>query len=196
MKNPYMPNQLPITTYGMQILRSKTKPVKEITPAFINLVEDMFYSMDKASGIGLAAPQVNLNISLTVIDIRGIEEYKKVKPLVLINPEILESHGEIEMEEGCLSIPDIRENVTRPKEIFLKFNDFDMKEVKMELDGFIARVAQHEIDHLNGKLFIDYLSEQKKKELKKSLNLIKKGKVKAAYPLQIHTGEDILKTRL
>lgn len=179
--------QLPITTYGMDILRKKTKPVKNVDSKLIQLVQDMFYTMDKSSGIGLAAPQVNIDISLALIDISSVEEYKKIKPLVLINPEVLESYGESIQEEGCLSIPDIRADVIRSKKIFLKYFDFDLNEIKIELNGFLARVAQHEIDHLNGKLFIDYLSEKSKKEIKKQLLQIKKGKIDTAYPLHIHS---------
>ena len=182
-----MSKQLPITTFGMEILRKKTSPVTKIDNKLINLVQNMFYTMDHASGIGLAAPQVNLDISVAVVDISGIEEHKKEKPLVLINPEILESHGEMKLEEGCLSIPEIRADVIRPKEIFLKYLDFDLKEVQIVIKGFLARVTQHEIDHLNGKLFIDYLDDEKKKEIKKHLAKIKKGKIITDYPLLIHT---------
>lgn len=179
----------------MEILRKKTTTISKVDSKLINLVQDMFYSMDAASGIGLAAPQVNLGISLAVIDISGIEEHKKVKPIVLINPEITDSHGEIEIEEGCLSIPELRAPVTRPKDINLKYQDFDLNEVEIELKGFLSRVAQHEIDHLNGKLFIDYLSDEKKKEIKKQLTLIKKGKVNTEYPLHIHSGNNDMKFR-
>ncbi|MDQ3022138.1 MAG: peptide deformylase [Bacteroidota bacterium] len=181
-----MRKQLPITTYGMEILRKKTNRVEKVDAKLINLIEDMFYSMDKSSGIGLAAPQINRGISLAVIDISAIVEHKKEKPLVLINPEILDSYGEVSIEEGCLSIPDIREDVTRPKEIFLKYDDFDLKEIKIEIKGFLARVVQHEIDHLNGKLFIDYLSDKKKKEIKKHLSLIRRGKIDTEYPLHVN----------
>lgn len=168
----------------MEILRKKTKPVVKVDTKLINLIQDMFYTMDLASGIGLAAPQINLGSSIAVVDISGIDEYKKVKPLVLINPKILDSNGESVIEEGCLSIPEIREEVTRPKEIFLQYSDFDLNEIQIELTGFISRVVQHEIDHLNGKLFIDYLDEKRKKKVRKNLNLIKKGKVDTSYPLQ------------
>ncbi len=179
--------QLAITTYGMNILRKKTHPVTDIDDTFINLVRDMFYTMNKATGIGLAAPQVNLEMSLAVIDLSGIEEHKDDKPMVLINPEVIDTHGLVTLEEGCLSIPDIRADVERPEEIHLKFYDFDLKEIHLELKGFKARVAMHEIDHLNGKLFIDYLSEDTKKELRKDLKLIKRGKIETDYPLFIHT---------
>jgi peptide deformylase len=182
-----MLKQLPVTTYGMEILRKKTKPVTEINSKFIDLVQNMFYTMDKSSGIGIAAPQVNLGISLAVIDISAMDEYKKVKPVVLINPVVIDSHGEVSLEEGCLSIPDVRAEVKRPEEIFIKFNDFNFNEIKMELKGFIARVAQHEVDHLNGKLFVDYLSPEQKKEIKKQLSDIRKGIIKTDYKLHIHS---------
>lgn len=171
----------------MDILRKKTVPVTKADSKLIHLVENMFYTMDHASGVGIAAPQVNSNLSVTVVDISTIEEHKKEKPLVLINPEILESDGKIELEEGCLSIPDIRGMVTRPEKIFLKYMDFGLKEIKIELSGFLSRVVQHEVDHLNGKLFIDYFSDEKKKEIRKELNRIRKGKITTDYPLLIHS---------
>lgn len=186
-------NQLPITTYGMDILRKKTKPVSDINSKLINLIQDMFYTMNKASGIGLAAPQVNLGISLAVIDISGLEDYKNVKPIILINPMILDSHGKETSEEGCLSIPDVHAEVERAKEIHLRYYDFNLKEVNTELSGFAARVVQHEIDHLNGKLFIDYLDDEKKKEIKKKLSLLRKGIIEADYPLHIHTKSEEMK---
>jgi peptide deformylase len=186
-KKIHLAKQLPITTLGMEILRKKTIPVTKIDSKLIHLVENMFYTMDHASGVGIAAPQVNSNLAVTVVDISTIEEHKKEKPLVLINPEIIESHGNIELEEGCLSIPDIRGMVSRPEKIFLKYYDFDLEEIKMEVNGFLSRVIQHEIDHLNGKLFIDYFSDEKKKEIKKELSKIRKGKIATDYPLLIHT---------
>lgn len=189
-KTKRMKKQLPITTYGMDILRKKTKPVTKIDSKFIDLVQNMFYTMDRASGIGIAAPQINLGISLAVIDISPMEEYKNEKPLILINPVISDSHGEDIQEEGCLSIPDVRGNVKRAKEVYLKYNDFDMNEISIELKGFIARVAQHEIDHLNGKLFIDYVTPEQKKEIKKQLSDIKNGRIETDYKLHIHSGSD------
>jgi len=177
----------------MEILRKKTRPVTVVDNKFIDLVQDMFYTMDMSFGIGLAAPQVNFEMSLAVIDISGIEEHKKEKPMILINPIILESSGESTREEGCLSIPEIRADVTRPKNILLKYNDFDFKDVEVELSGFIARVVQHEIDHLNGKLFIDYLPAEKKKEIKKHLSGIKNGNVVTDYPLHINSKNESMK---
>jgi peptide deformylase len=178
-----MPQQLPITTYGMDVLRKTTKPVKEINNKLIELVDNMFYTMFNANGVGLAAPQVNSDLSLCIVDISFIEEYKNIKPLILINPEILDSHGDETIEEGCLSIPDIRASLTRPDKIFLKYNDFEMNDVKIEIDGYLSRVAQHEIDHLHGKLFVDYLNEDEFKKIKNRLRKIQKGKAETDYPL-------------
>ncbi|MEI7485744.1 MAG: peptide deformylase, partial [Ignavibacteriota bacterium] len=142
-----------------------------------------YYTMDNAEGVGLAAPQVNKNISLCIVDISCIDEHKHVKPLTLINPVIVDKHGEVLLEEGCLSIPEVRGKVTRPEKIFLKYNDFDMNEVTLEAEGFFARVIQHEIDHLHGKLFVDYLDEDELKKVKSMLNKIKKYKVQTDYLL-------------
>lgn len=178
-----MPVQLPITTYGMEVLRKSVKQVEKIDKGVIELIDNMFYTMINANGVGLAAPQVNSELSVCIVDISCIEEYKNVKPLILINPVILDSHGESAVEEGCLSIPEVRAEVLRPEKIFLKYNDFNMNEVKMELDGYLARVAQHEIDHLHGKLFVDYLNEESLKKVKSQLRKIKKRKVVTDYPL-------------
>ena len=175
--------QLPITTYGMEILRKEVKPIEKIDTKLIKLVQDMYYTMDNAEGVGLAAPQVNKNISLCIIDISIMKEHKHVKPLTLINPVITDKHGEVIFEEGCLSIPEVRAKVSRPEKIFLKYNDFDMNEVTLEVEGFFARVIQHEIDHLHGKLFVDYLDEDEMKKVKSTLNKIKKHKIQTEYPL-------------
>ena len=180
---------LPITTYGMDILRKKTKPLDDVDTNIIELIENMFYTMRHANGIGLAAPQVNLDLSLTIVDISVIEEYKNIKPVILINPVIEESHGEVVFEEGCLSIPEVRAELTRPDKISVKYNDLYMNELDMEFDGFLSRVIQHEIDHLNGKLFVDYLSKEVKKEFKKQLSDIKNGIITPDYPLHTKPGD-------
>ncbi len=178
-----MPEQLPITTYGMDILRKKALPVEKVDVNLIKLVENMFYTMDNAEGVGLAAPQVNENISLCVVDISCLEEYKKEKPITLINPVIVDKHGEAFKDEGCLSIPEVRGVVKRSEKIFVKYNDFDMNEVTKEFEGFFARVVQHEMDHLNGVLFTDHLDEDEKKKVASMLRKIKKNKVLTDYPL-------------
>lgn len=178
-----MPKILPITTYGTEILRKKTKPVSDINIEIINLVDNMFYTMNIAEGIGLAAPQVNQNISLAIVDISKIEDYKDYKPLVIINPNITDKYGESLINEGCLSIPEVRGDVKRPEKIYLEYIDINGKEIKQEYSGLMARVLQHEIDHLNGKLFIDYLSEEDLEKNKELLKRIKKKEINPPYPI-------------
>ena len=101
----------------------------------------------------------------------------------MINPQVLDSHGEFTLEEGCLSIPEVRAPVTRAKKIFLKYNDLNMKEIEVEVEGFFARVIQHEIDHLNGILFVDHITKDDMKKVKTMLKRIQKRKVETDYPL-------------
>lgn len=178
-----MQRQLPITTYGMEILRRKAKPVKDIDGEIFELVNNMMYTLRNADGIGLAAPQVNKDVSVAVIDVSLIDEYKNYDPVILINPVILENHGEIVLNEGCLSIPEVRGEVLRPEKILLNYFDLNMKEYKREFEGLPARVMQHEIDHLNGKLFVDYLNEEDLKKNKVLLKKIRNGKIETEYPL-------------
>ena len=175
--------QLPITTYGMDILRRKTKSVLDIDGEIFELVNNMMFTVRNADGIGLAAPQVNKDVSVAVIDISLIDEYKNYDPLILINPVILENHGEIVLNEGCLSIPEVRGDVLRPEKIHLSYFDLNMKEHNREFEGLPARVIQHEIDHLNGKLFVDYLNEEDLKKNKVLLKKIRNGKIETEYPL-------------
>lgn len=176
---------LPIYTYGFDVLRKKTKKISNVDDNLISLIANMYYTMNYANGIGLAAPQIGLLLALTVIDISKTEEKKKIKtqPITLINPEIKDSYGEVIMEEGCLSIPYLRADVARPETIYLEYQDLDLNTKYIELNGVLSRVAQHEIDHLNGILFIDRIDKEQKKILKKELDLIKKGEVKADYKL-------------
>jgi peptide deformylase len=174
---------LPIYTYGFDILRKKTKRIAKIDDKLIELVQSMFYTMDKASGIGLAAPQVGFDIALTVIDVSRVEGEEDKKPLTLLNPKVVDIHGEIVIEEGCLSIPLVRAEVARPDKIFLQYQDLDLNEKTIELDGLLSRVAQHEIDHLGGVLFVDHLPKDVKKRIKEQLNNIKSGGVQTNYIL-------------
>ncbi|HEY5123762.1 MAG TPA: peptide deformylase [Ignavibacteria bacterium] len=184
-----MPERLPITTYGMEILKKKSLPVKKINNTIITLVENMFFTMRNGDGIGLAAPQVNQNLEIAIVDISCIEKHKDSKPLLMINPKIEDIHGEIVMSEGCLSIPEVRADVLRPEQIFLKYYDLSMNEIKQEYNDLMARVIQHEIDHLNGILFIDHLEKDERKKIKKQLSDIRKGKVNADYPLHIYSDD-------
>jgi len=173
----------------MNILRKKALPVKKIDTKIISLVENMFYTMRNADGIGLAAPQVNQNLAITIVDISCIEKYKDAKPILLINPEIREIYGECVMSEGCLSIPEVRADVLRPKQVFVKYHDLEMNEKEEEFDDLAARVVQHEIDHLHGKLFVDYLNPDDKKKFKKQLADIKKGKIQTDYLLHLYSDD-------
>ena len=174
---------LPIYTYGFDILRKKTKRLTKVDDKIVELVSNMFYTMSRANGIGLAAPQVGLDLALTVIDLTRVEGEEDTRPLTLINPKVKDSHGDIVIEEGCLSIPQIRAEVERPEKVFIEYQDLDLNPQTIELDGMISRVAQHEIDHLNGVLFVDHLSKEVKSDFREQLNLIKKGGIQANYLL-------------
>lgn len=147
---------LPIHVLGSPILRVETTPVAEITDELQQLIDDMFETMHAAQGIGLAAPQVGRSERLTVIEIDG-------ERVVAINPEIVEESGRDRAEEGCLSIPEIYADVDRSARVVVEATDREGARFSIEADGLMARCLQHEIDHLHGKLFIDYLSFLKKR---------------------------------
>ncbi len=146
-------------------LRNKAKPVSEVNDSVRRLVDDMFETMYQAPGIGLAATQVNVAKQVLVIDLSE----EKNQPLCLINPEILEKDGIEQMEEGCLSVPGIYEPVTRASRIRVRALDRDGKPFETEADGLLAVCIQHEMDHLAGKLFVDYLSSLKRQRIRKKL---------------------------
>ena len=169
--------------YGREVLRKKAKPVKQITPEVIELVIDMFETMRNADGIGLAANQVGSLQSVIVFDISDIEEYKEVKPMALINPQVVKGEGSSVVEEGCLSIPEVRDEVERPSKVLVRFMNTDGDIIEMEAEGLLARVIQHEIDHVNGVLFLDHLTKEKRAEHKDALKAIRKGEVETKYPV-------------
>ena len=146
-------------------LRQKAVPVAEVNDEIRTLVDDMFETMYAAPGIGLAAVQVNVLKRVITIDISE----DKNQPNCFINPEIVASSGNEQLEEGCLSVPGIYENVTRAEKITVQYLDRDGKSVEMEADGLLAVCIQHEIDHLDGKLFVDYLSEMKRNRIRKKM---------------------------
>jgi peptide deformylase len=174
---------LPIYTYGTAPLRRKAQPVKELTDEIIALIMDMFETMHHANGIGLAANQVGVLRRVIVIDLSDMEETKGLKPMVLINPVVVSDEGTWTMEEGCLSIPDVRHEVERREKITVKFKNADFRAVQLEADGILARVILHEIDHLNGVLFVDHLSPADKKTHSPELRKIQKGDFEASYPV-------------
>lgn len=146
-------------------LRKKAQPVDKVDDQVRQTVNDMFETMYEAPGIGLAATQVNVQKQVIVIDISE----DKNDPICLINPEIIEKHGEEEMQEGCLSVPGIFENVRRAEKITVKALDQNGNEYTKNADGLLAVCIQHEMDHLLGKLFVDYLSPLKRERIKKKI---------------------------
>jgi len=175
---------IPITVYGDKILRKKTSIVTDINDKTVGIIADMFETMRNANGVGLAANQIGLNKQIFVIDISPVEGYERYKPIAMINPKIVSKSDEtVGIEEGCLSIPDLRAEVIRPRSIFVSFCDVNMKEHTIEADELFSRVIQHEYDHLQGILFIDYLDDELKKRYKKHLEKIKKRKIDIDYPV-------------
>ncbi len=167
--------KLNLVYYGSDILTGVADEVKDIDDNVIKTVEEMFRVMYKEKGIGLAAPQVNLNQRIIVVDPGDDDRHK----IALINPEIISSSDSTEpYEEGCLSLPGLNADVIRPAEITLRAVTTKGKNVEIEAGGIMARVIQHEIDHLNGILFIDriekYIREEMRTELKKIKKLNKK----------------------
>lgn len=174
---------LPIYTYGHEVLGKVAKPLKGLDSELKMLINNMFDTMYQADGIGLAAPQVGKSVRLLVVDISVMEEYADEKPMVVINPQILETGGMISMEEGCLSVPGVREVVKRPEAIKLKYRDENFVEHTANYEGLLARVLQHEIEHLNGQLFIDNLDTKVRREIRDDLQAIKNGEIDAEYVL-------------
>lgn len=166
-------NILHIYKYGDDVLRLKAPEIENINDRIVKLRQNMIETMyDSPSAVGLAAPQVGESLRMSVIDITRGEEEDSL--LVLINPEILEIEGSDVDTEGCLSFPFISVPVKRAERIFLKNYDLDGNEIKLEINGFLARVVQHEIDHLDGTMIIDRVSPLKRQFLKKEIRRLKR----------------------
>lgn len=180
---------LPVTVYGDPLLRKETKLVTKDYPGLKELIDNMFETMYNADGVGLAAPQIGISLRLFVVDATAVadeepelENFKKV----FINPKVLSTTGNPwTMEEGCLSLPNIRENVERHEEVTISYINENWEEKTETYNGFAARVILHEYDHLIGKLFIDYISPLRKKLIKAKLMAISKGKTEAKYRIKI-----------
>ena len=152
-----------IKIIGAEVLRKTAVDVSDFNHDLKKITTNMLDTMYKFNGIGLAAPQVDISKRIIVTDISPVEH--DYHSMVFINPEIIESSGEKIYEEGCLSIPGVNEDILRPEKIFIQYQDIDGNEKTAAFESWMARVLQHEIDHLNGILFIDYLSPVKKKLL-------------------------------
>lgn len=187
----------PIVAYGAQILRQVAKDITPDYPQLDKLIEDMWETMYASNGVGLAAPQINKAIRLFVIDSaqifanqdeedNGMYADEPGAKKVFINARIKDLDGEEWMyNEGCLSIPKIREDVKRPEEVVLEYMDENFKPYTETFVGLTARIIQHEYDHIEGKLFIDYLKPLRRKMLQGKLNDISKGKIKMDYKMMI-----------
>ena len=176
---------LPIYLYGQPVLRKVAEDITPDYPELGSLIENMFETMHKAEGIGLAAPQIGLAIRLVVVDLDVLsEDYPEFKDFsrVYINAHIIEASEEVEaMEEGCLSLPGIHEKVTRPSRIHVKYLDENFVEHDEWVEGFLARVMQHEFDHLEGKVFADRISMMRRQMNKGKLANLAKGNVACGY---------------
>ncbi|MEW6469537.1 MAG: peptide deformylase [Bacteroidota bacterium] len=189
---------LPIVAYGDPVLRKVAVNIDKDYPGLKELIADMYETMYEAKGVGLAAPQVGKSIRLFIVDARPfsedkddegkpIPEYEALKDFkkVFINARIVEEEGEDwPFNEGCLSIPTIREDVERREVVHIEYLDEDFKKHKETYDGIAARIIQHEYDHIEGKLFVDRISALRKRMLKGKLADISKGKVDVAYKMR------------
>ena len=175
----------PIFLYGNSVLRKEAEDISLDYPNLKTLIENMYETMHKSEGIGLAAPQIGLPIRLAVIDLSPLSddmpEYKDYKH-AFINPHILETEGEeLSLEEGCLSLPGINESVKRKNRIHVTYFDENLQKHDEWVEGYLARVMQHEFDHLDGHVFIDRISPIRRQLIKSKLTAFLKGKVKCSY---------------
>lgn len=174
---------VPINIFSDEVLRRKAVPLEGMDSDTEELLGNMFETMYNAPGIGLAAPQVGRSLRLLVIDLSSLKEYSNLKPMVVINPRILDSRGYRAMEEGCLSLPGVQGDVVRPAVINLHYRDEHFEERTDEFSGMLARVLQHEIDHLDGKLFVDRLPKKERRKVQKDLDALVSGQFIASYPV-------------
>lgn len=179
----------PVTVYGDPVLRKPSEPIEKDFEGLNELIDNMFETMYHSDGVGLAAPQIGKSLRIFVVDASAnadeepeLKDFKKA----FINPEILERFGNsCIINEGCLSLPDIHEDIARPSFVRIKYQDENLEEHIDEYKGFAARVIQHEYDHLDGILLIDHLLPLKRRLLRSKLAAISKGKVKTSYKISI-----------
>jgi peptide deformylase len=180
--------KLPVYLYGHPVLRKNAEPLEKDFPNLKELVNNMFETMYASEGVGLAAPQIGQSIALIVIDADPVAETFpecKGRKFALINPELEVLDGEkISRPEGCLSVPGISEDVKRVEHIRLTWFDEDFQEHQEEMTGFLARIVQHEMDHLFGELYIDHISPLRKQFIRGKLHNIMEGKTRCDYPVK------------
>ncbi|MFV1883214.1 MAG: peptide deformylase [Balneola sp.] len=178
---------LPIVTYNDPVLREKGEPVQEFNDEMHAFIADLFETMYNSDGVGLAAPQVGVSLRVFVLDADNMldDDEEKPGPMAFINPEIIEKKGaKVPMDEGCLSIPDVTDRIIRPETVVVKYKDENFEDQEIEASGWLARVIQHEYDHLDGILFIDYLSAFRKRMHKADLKEIESGERETRYPIK------------
>lgn len=180
--------KLPVYLYGHPVLRKISNPVTGDYPGLKELVANMFETMYESEGVGLAAPQIGRNDRIVVIDADAVKDSFPEcagRKLTLINPEIEVLDGEtVTRGEGCLSLPGLSENVPRVEHIRLRWLDENLQPHEEEISGFLARIVQHECDHLDGKLYIDHISLIRKQLIKNKLNNIIRGRISVDYPVR------------
>lgn len=179
---------LPIYTYGQPVLRKEAEDITKDYPDLEKLIEDMFETLHKADGVGLAAPQIGKSIRLVIIDLDVIKddspEFAGFRH-AYINPRIIETDGElVSMDEGCLSIPGIHESVKRRGKVHVTYLDENFQPHDEWVEGFLARVMQHEFDHLDGVMYVDHLSPLRKQMIKGKLKAIIAGKMPCNYRIK------------
>jgi peptide deformylase len=178
----------PIYTYGQPVLRKVAEPIEADYPDLKNVINNMFETLYASDGIGLAAPQVGLSIRLIVIDLAPLSEQKaelRDFKKVFINARILDRSGnEVKEEEGCLSLPGIHELVPRSNKITISYCDENFTEYTETYEGYVARVIQHEYDHIEGHLFTDHISPIRRQLIKSKLTNISKGNISCSYRIK------------
>lgn len=183
--------KLPVYMYGHPVLRAIAKPVGKDYPELKKLIDDMFETMYVSEGVGLAAPQIGRDDRIVVIDADPVAETFPEcagRKLVLINPEVTVLDGDtVSRPEGCLSLPGISEDVKRVEHIRLKWLDENFAEHEEEISGFLARIVQHECDHLEGHVFIDHISPIRKQLIKRKLTNIVEARIRPDYPARFAT---------
>ncbi|MDR3113243.1 MAG: peptide deformylase [Endomicrobium sp.] len=162
--------KLEIKKYGDAVLRKKTVKIEKISAEIKNLARDMLETMYAACGVGLAAPQVGMSLRMCVVDVMRQQN----NPVIMINPEIISAENKVCAEEGCLSFPGVYEKIGRFEKIKAKYTDLNGDDKTVEAEGLFAKAVQHEIDHLDAKLFIDYLPEKKRKNVESEIKRKKK----------------------
>jgi peptide deformylase len=163
---------LPILKYGAPELRTVSKPIDVFNGELEQIVRNMFETMYGSPGIGLAAAQIGINIRLATVDLSVGED--TAQRIILCNPEIISTEGEQKADEGCLSIPDFSETVSRPMKMIIRALNINGEEIQIEADGLLARCFSHEIDHINGILFVDHLSPLKRTLIRNKIKKLAK----------------------